>query len=151
LNLDGTIRYVKQIGGSGFELVGSLKASPAGTLVLGGSFFRDINVSLGSTPVQLTSPTTNRSDANQGERDNAYSAFLVEYTPNGVVLQTSQIDGRKGQDVFMSSFSLTSTGRAIVSGRFRAGVRYLEGQLVAANVLFDSADREDGFVVSLEI
>ncbi len=143
---DGNQQWVKPIAGDGFELIANANTDASGNLVLAGSFFGSADFD-GSKRVQrLTSPASSLDDGNQKDRDNAYSGFIAKYSPTSKLLDATQIDGRREQDLFLNGASLDGTGNVYIGGRYRLGLA-IPNTSVSIGTTTDNDRREDAYAL----
>ncbi|MFT3786125.1 MAG: SBBP repeat-containing protein [Tepidisphaeraceae bacterium] len=149
-NSDGSVRWVRQLGGKDYDLVSGIAVDNSGNVVLSGSFTDTVDFDPSKRRLALTSPQgDNIPDANTGDRDRAYSGFVATYSPRGYLVNAKQIDGKFGQDLFASGMSLGSDGRLVVAGRFLGGITSPQIDGLDITISTKPRGREDGFLIQV--
>lgn len=147
---DGEWKLIKQIRGTGYELVADFDVDPEGNFVLTGSVAGIADFDPSPRNALMTTPESDNEDANQGERDYAYSGFVARYSPNLVYQNSVQIFGHNEGDVFLLGASLSETGKMIAGGRFTTSFQVANqtNRISAPEV---DGENEDGWVSEIEI
>ncbi len=148
-NANGSLRWARQLAGGGYETVASLSSDSGGNVTLIGSFEGSLDIDPSPGTRVLTSPPSDANDPNVKDRDNAYSAFAVQYSPNGVVGLSAQIDGDFEQDVFAVGGAIAANGGPLLVGRFRGVVKFAGSTLIDARQAGNIVGQEDGWILEL--
>jgi hypothetical protein len=148
---DGSVRWVRQLGGPNYEMVAGAEVDVNGNLVIAGSFTDEVDFDPSSRRAVLQSPKWDDDipDPNEGDRDRGYAAFVARYSPRGIYVDAKQVNPKFGEDVFANGLSLRTDGTAMLAGRFRGG--FVSPQVSGIDVSIDSTPRgrEDGMVVEV--
>ncbi|HQY89153.1 MAG TPA: hypothetical protein PK402_10875, partial [Tepidisphaeraceae bacterium] len=147
---DGEWKLIKQIGGTGYELVSHLDVDFEGNLVLSGSFFGIADFDPSSRTAFVQTPESGNDDANVADRDNAYSGFAARYSPNLVFKNVEEVDGDNEGDVFLLGSSLDGNGNMIAGGRFNESFSVV-GQTPRIHAPDVRGENEDGWLAGIEI
>ncbi|CAN5655282.1 hypothetical protein BH09PLA1_BH09PLA1_17270 [soil metagenome] len=139
---DGVLNWAKPFGSEGFEMIGGIAADANGdgVFVTGGFYgSADFDPGRGRTILTSTLGVEKFRDANDGDRDNSYDAFLWKLDSAGRFVFANRF-GAASDDYGVAIDVDPSSGNVLIAGQFRGTVR------PSANSRLRASGKEDSFV-----
>jgi hypothetical protein len=146
---DGSLAWVKQLSGTGYEMIASATTNTSGDLVVAGSFAGRADFDPSGAQAVRTTGTSDNEDNNEGDREFAYAGFVAVYgKSNGKFRGQAQVNGAKDEDVFILDAATDAEGQLHTAGRYRVGFNVADSSLtIRPRRSVADTYREDGYAL----